>query len=541
MSVSSGGQVCYYGHLRKGEFRFMFAAVRELFDVSAEEEDRESSSSESGGSVDGGLFSAAKKQSVSLLRRATKGLAAASEVGKEALAKVLSKTTAVVDVNEEEPEDSETPAWARDCGFKVLLTGSLPLEGLVSFEPEAILFDEKVSRRVVSFLSPRKVAIATILNRTFCDAGYALPLYADLVYVGQPVVIKEAQAQRVDAVASFAGAVLVSGDKQVKAFRSDTGAFLGDTPLRDTTFVSKLVVNNGHLLSASFNGSVREWTLPHDVTRIDFRTNLCEHQGRVNDLVSAERCLNFGKGLQRQDDDSNGGGQKTPRFVSCSDDRTARIWNLTTKTCEAVLRPYSHRCATLRAACVSDAHLFLGSSDGLVYVYAADSNTRRLANKSKKLIDAIFPLDLEIDLKTDDDAENNDEEVVSAIQVSRPQDTNYDDRLFVATWCALRIYAIPGKTLDFHLLHTFRDHTDRITDLCISSNHFMTASDDHTVRFYGRYHGTYYEDAFERLLRLDGRVKCLSVEPSPAPDYSGCLVCGTSTGTVTIHPFGYSL
>ena len=541
-----------YGHLPRGEFRYMFAARRELGEVELSESSSSSESEKDDPDADAAkaMFSAVRDRQFTdkALNLANQGLQRLSKLGKSALGaskaalEVVEKTVRRTSEDESSSEsdsvssDGETPEWAKACGFRVLLTGTIPMEGLfVDRDLTPPLARDwavypHLMARVVSYLNPRSVARASMLSRGFHDAGSRVPLYVELVAVGSELRIDEAFPQRVDSVTSFGGAVLAAGDKRVEAFSVDSGVRLGDVGIRDTITITHLFVAAGRLWSASANGALREWTMPHDVTQIEFRAQLWEHTARINDVVDADRCVEFG-----------GSVSSDPRLVSVSDDRTARVWNVMSRRCEAVLRPYSHRCATLRAVCVSDAHLFIGSSDGIVYVYAADSKTRKISNKTKSLIgvDAIFPLEHEIDLLDDDNVDDTGA-VVVAIQVAS-RFGKFHDQLVVATWDAVRIFAIPKKTLDFQPLHVFKDHTDRITALLISQTHIISAADDATLRFYGRYHGDDYPHALERVVHLPGRIKCLHIEPAPSPDYTGTLVSGTSNGIVTIHYFGASL
>ena len=62
-----------------------------------------------------------------------------------------------------------------------------------------------------------------------------------------------------------------------------------------------------------------------------------EHNAVVNDIASTERNPNFG-----------GVPTEMPNVVTCSDDRTVRVWNPVQHHCDAVIRPFNHHCATIR-------------------------------------------------------------------------------------------------------------------------------------------------------------------------------------------------
>ena len=84
--------------------------------------------------------------------------------------------------------------------------------------------------------------------------------------------------------------------------------------------------------------------------------------------------------------------------MSCSDDRSVRVWDPDTHCSTAVLNPFSHRSATMRSVYVSQEHLYVGGSDGTVYVYSVDGSTRSLRNREKKRVglELIYPLETEL-------------------------------------------------------------------------------------------------------------------------------------------------
>lgn len=533
-----------WGHLRPGEFRYIFTPTRDLAiglkselpsdESSLEDEDTLRQRSELS-AVANMYASANQRMTDKVMAMATKSTSKVTKMGNDAVqrgkralnkaqiaagqvANRLARASRSLDGREsssdEDDNEPQVPAWASECGFKVLLRGSVALEGLKpgSHKTKLQLRDwrahPQLIEHVVGMLNPRSVGVAVKLGKSWAKAGYADPLFFDLTYIGHPKATVLAHAHRVDSVCQHSSFVLSSGEKRVLAFRSDTAEFICNTPLRDTSIISQVLVAHGSLWSASTNGAIREWSLPHDIQQIEFRAQLWEHSKAVNDVCSATVDGIFSNTFK-------------PKLVSCSDDRTVRVWNVLTKHCEATICPFNRFSATMRAVCVSDKHLYVGSSNGCVYVYSVNGETRRLANKQKKRVgvDALFPLEIEL---------NNGDTIVAAIRTSPPYAApgTQHSRLYIASYDgSLRIWVIPAKTLHFELLHTVSDHADRITVLHVTKHYVVTASDDCTIRFYGLYDGKKVE--VERLVHTESRIKCLEFSDAPSSsEYAGTLVCG---------------
>lgn len=533
-----------WGHLRAGEFRFMFTPTRNLAtnlkselpsDESSLEDDETLRDSSELSAVADMYASSNRRTTDKLMAMAAKSASKVTKMGNEVahrskqalrqaqtaagrVAIQVAKASHNLDGRESSSDDEDSelqvPAWASECGFKLLLRGTVALEGLkpdsnmTKSQPRDWRAHPQLIEHVVRMLNPRSVGLAVKLGKSWAKAGYADPLFFDLTYIGQPKATVLAHAHRVDSVCQHSGFILSSGEKRVLAFRGDTAEFICNTPLRDTSIVSKVLVAHGSLWSASTNGAIREWSLPHDIQQIEFRAQLWEHRKAVNDVCQATV-------------DADSSNKLNSRLVSCSDDRTVRVWNVLTKHCEAIICPFNHFSATMRSVCVSDKHLYVGSSNGCVYVYSANGETRRLANKQKKRVgvSALFPLEIEL---------NNGDSIVAEIRTSPSYAAfdNHHSKLYIASYDgSLRIWVIPAKTLNFELLHTIADHTDRITALHVTRHHVVTASDDCTIRFYGLYHDKTYVP--ERLLHTESRIKCLDFSDSPSSsEYAGTLVCG---------------
>jgi WD40 repeat protein len=240
-----------------------------------------------------------------------------------------------------------------------------------------------------------------------------------------------------------------------------------------------------------------------------------EHNAEVNDLTWTKNNPLFG-----------GSTTEHPRLVSCSDDRSVRVWDPNTHCSTAVLNPFSHRSATMRSVYVSQEHLYVGGSDGTVYVYSVDGSTRSLRNREKKRVglELIYPLETE--LKSGDD-------VIGAMCIAHER--TEQSRLFVTSWSGVvYVWKIPKEDLEYVLIHEIRHHSRRINNILITRAHFLTCSDDGTIRYYGLCHGDQYEKALERVVDCGSRVKCIHVTPGDP----GVVVAGLADGRVLVYELG---
>ena len=177
-----------------------------------------------------------------------------------------------------------------------------------------------------------------------------------------------------------------------------------------------------------------------------------------------------------------------------------------------------------------------------------DGTTKNRENKNKKLtgVDAMFPLEIEL---------QNGASVVSQLATSaslaaqeraatqRGNEPTPAETLYVASWDGtLRIWAIPKFDLDYVLVHTLQQHTDRITALHVSRMHYLTASDDGSLRVYGRYHGRHFDQALERVIRVGSRLKCMNIaDHRSSGNGMGYAILGLGSGEVVVYPFGAAL
>ena len=78
----------------------------------------------------------------------------------------------------------------------------------------------------------------------------------------------------------------------------------------------------------------------------------------------------------------------TPLLFSASDDRSVRAWDMMTHACVTVLRPPNKHCGTMRALCTTEEHLYIGASDGVIYVYCINGESRLSHMKHRRRMQA---------------------------------------------------------------------------------------------------------------------------------------------------------
>jgi WD40 repeat protein len=145
-------------------------------------------------------------------------------------------------------------------------------------------------------------------------------------------------------------------------------------------------------------------------------------------------------------------------------------------------------------------------------------------NSTQVGVEATYPLEVEL---------SNGEEVVSAIKMSKER--TKDARLYVASWDGkLRVWTVPRDDLEYELVFTLEHHGQRITEVLVSHRHFITCSDDETIRYYGLCHGDSFDKALERKVECGSRVKCLSATPGDP----GVILAGLADGRVLVFEFG---
>ena len=127
---------------------------------------------------------------------------------------------------------------------------------------------------------------------------------------------------------------------------------------RDTCELTCILEIDAYLYAASLNGVVRQWSLPFNPKNVEFRGQLWLHNKNINDMAH----WRF--------------GSESKLFTAC-DDRECRVWDLTTNRCVHAIEPNDRQQGTLRSVACSDHMLFIGSSNGNIYVYLTEVKCRR--------------------------------------------------------------------------------------------------------------------------------------------------------------------
>eukprot|EP00636_Phaeomonas_parva_P017087 CAMPEP_0118860450 /NCGR_PEP_ID=MMETSP1163-20130328/6298_1 /TAXON_ID=124430 /ORGANISM="Phaeomonas parva, Strain CCMP2877" /LENGTH=601 /DNA_ID=CAMNT_0006794143 /DNA_START=125 /DNA_END=1930 /DNA_ORIENTATION=- len=161
---------------------------------------------------------------------------------------------------------------------------------------------------------------------------------------------------RVESCLEFNGRLYTAGDKRVKVWNLETYECLAEA-VRETAVINDIQVVNGALLVCASNGSIRQWSLTHNPKNIAYVAAYWEHRSWINDFIPSE---------PEPDDD----GEMFCRFLySVSDDRTVKVWDANKKVCLFSMDPPNRTCGTMRSVARSARHLYVGSSNGVIYVY----------------------------------------------------------------------------------------------------------------------------------------------------------------------------
>ncbi|CAM9243185.1 unnamed protein product [Ectocarpus sp. 6 AP-2014] len=132
--------------------------------------------------------------------------------------------------------------------------------------------------------------------------------------------------------------------------------------LRDTAPFTMILPVNSSIICCSSNGSIREWSLAHEVKNTRFLAQMWEHNGYITDVAFTAPSVGFCK--------AHGAPQHSCYMYSVSDDRYLKVWDLATKDCLHTVKPKISDCGTLQSVTKSDFHLYVGSSVGRIVVFA---------------------------------------------------------------------------------------------------------------------------------------------------------------------------
>ena len=258
-------------------------------------------------------------------------------------------------------------------------------------------------------------------------------------------------------------------------------------------------------------------------------------------------------------------------LFSASDDRTVRAWDVVTHRCVWHTSPPNKTCGTMRSLAITEAHLFVGSSNGTLYVYSIDGESRLTHHKHRKKMEAqareraaalierlgrgggraqaaaaaaaaaqraaeaaaaqpAFDFTLETEL-------NHGGVPINSLAVGGV-DGGVDYIFSASEDGSIKVFAIPDEDLDFAPLQHFSHHTLSINAVMCSYNYVMTVSDDMTLRIYTMSRVEDWEHELERKVSVGARIKSAHLAPAASEYGGGHLLLGLNIGRCLICPVG---
>ena len=351
------------------------------------------------------------------------------------------------------------------------------------------------------------------------------------MYILFPFPPPQAHGKAIQSCFGFRGYAYTAGDSRVNVW--DMRKFEGTaaaTCARDTTELTRILEIDAYLYTASSNGAVRQWSLPFNPEKVEFRGQMWLHNKSINDMCH----WRF--------------GSESKLFTAC-DDRECRVWDLTTNRCVHVIEPVDRMQGTLRSVACSDHMLFIGSSNGKIYVFLTEQKCRR-QDRHECTVKGPVPYCPQCELRYGEENPEMPGEfkpiVISAMEVGGFH--HRDEVLFVGgedgnIW----IYAIPPEDTPVAmepLVKLNNVHSARITDIKFSWAHVITGTSDGVVKIFSSHAVNWGESgelALEKKLQLEGRVKCISIaDEDDIEDHCAYVHIGTNRGRLyTLRLGGY--
>jgi len=243
--------------------------------------------------------------------------------------------------------------------------------------------EKEVCNFVFLFLDANTLASASMVCTEWRDICLEQPHYLDLKYM-EVVANFLTHDGKIEGVFCNRNRVYTAGTKVVKVwgiahnhngeqiYDQETGLetyTLLHTPVQDTAIITNVVKVNQSMYTTASNGAIREWVLAHNVQNIKFSGAMWEHSGWVNDL----NCSHPTPATCSM----HGIVNHTCLIYSSSDDRQVFVWDSVTRKRLGKIQPPNKTCGTMRELTLSDRHLFIGSSNGMIYVYPFEKTCER--------------------------------------------------------------------------------------------------------------------------------------------------------------------
>ena len=392
----------------------------------------------------------------------------------------------------------------------------------------------EVLRLFETFCDARTLARAAVVCKGWLTASNEQPHYLDLKYM-EAVANFEAHDGKIEDLFCFRKRIYTAGTKVVKVWGlefdfNDVQQFdekgmemysLLHTPVRDTAIIGKIVRANQSLYSAASNGAIREWTLAHNIKNIKFSGAMWEHSAWVNHIMHS---------LPTPGTCSmHGVLNHICLLYTSSDDRSVLVWDSITRKRVAKIDPPNKNCGTMRNMSLSDRHMFIGSSNGIIYVYPYERTCERQDRHECHLEAGPKRFCLQTQLR-------HGTKAITSLLVSGPDHSL--QKLFSGSQDGtIAVFQLYSEGYDFETIHVFDVHKSAITGICCSWSHIYSASDDGTVRVWN-----IRTFDLQRTLNCGMRIKCIYVDEAEElpeaevaedkPPPCGYLYCGLTNGYV---------
>ncbi|CAN0153403.1 unnamed protein product [Pylaiella littoralis] len=289
--------------------------------------------------------------------------------------------------------------------------------------------------------------------------------------------------------------------------------------VRDTAPFTMINPVNSSIICCSSNGSIREWSLAHEVKNTRFLAQMWEHNGLITGVAFTAPSVGFCK--------AHSAPQHSCYMYSVSDDRCLKVWDLATKECMHTVKPKLSDCGTLQSVTKSDYHLYVGSSNGRIVVYSLGRVCLRPERHRCHLHDEPRWFCEQETL------ELGREPVQYMVCGGVGGKYKY---LFTGArdGTIQQVWNVPKASFGHTKVCAFREHKRAITALSLTKVHLFSASDEGHVRVWSL--GTL---CLQRVVRQEWRIKCIWVHHAPpdSPDPGkGSLFLGLATGVVLAYP-----
>ena len=389
------------------------------------------------------------------------------------------------------------------------------------------------------FLDARSLAFCAMVSTEWRDISNEQPHYLDLKYM-EVMANFEAHNGKIEDLFVYRDRIYTAGTKVVKVWglTFDFNAVqqydedglekysLLHTPVRDTAIITKIVKCNQSMYSTASNGAIREWILAHNIQNIKFTGAMWEHSAWINHFIPS---------LPTPGTCSmHGVVNHVCLLYSSSDDRQVFVWDSVTRKRLGKIEPPNKTCGTMRGMALSERHLFVGSSNGIIYVYPYEKTCERPDRHECSLQTGPTRFCLQHQLR-------HGEKPITALIASGRNHTI--EKLFSGSQDGtIAIFQLEPYGYFFECVNIFDQHTAAITSLSCSWSHLYSGSDDETIRVW-----CLTTFSIQRVLNCGSRIKCLYLDEAKAPTEEelaaqiggeekeapcGYLYCGLTNGFV---------